>query len=105
MGKFIDTTRYADQPRMVVLAVSLFKCLSRESSVGNSLAAGKRLIAERRLPVPGKDQLRAIQELDFMQESTSQVGASSTALKRFAPSKLASDRPAWLKFVPLRSAP
>ena len=47
MGEFIETTRYADQPRMVVLAGGLFKCLSRESSIGNSRAAAKRVIAER----------------------------------------------------------
>src|SRR5262249_52274364 len=75
MGEFIETTRYADQPRMVVLAGGLFECLSRESSVGNSRAAAKRVIAERWLPVVGKDQLGAIQELGFLQEGPSEVGA------------------------------
>src|SRR5215469_14929660 len=46
MGEFIDTTRYADQPRMVVLAESLFKCLSRESGVGNNRAAAKPIIPQ-----------------------------------------------------------
>ena len=63
MGEFIDTTRHADQPRMVVLAGRLFKGLSRESGLGNRRAAGKRIIAKGRLPIPRDDQLCTIQEL------------------------------------------
>ena len=85
MGEFSDTTRDADQQRMVVLAGSLFNCLSRESGVGNSRAAGKPVIAERRLPVVGKDQLGAIQELGSLQEGPGEVGAVEHCFEKVRP--------------------
>jgi hypothetical protein len=48
----------------------------------DSRAAGKRLIAESRLPVPGNDQLRTIQELRSVQEGLGEVGAIKHRLEK-----------------------
>jgi hypothetical protein len=73
-------------------------------SVGNSRAAGKRVVAEGHLPILGRDELGAIQKLSAIQKRPGEVGAIEHCLEkvrlRWAPDKFAS-----LKFVPLRSAP
>ena len=56
--------------------------LSRWFCLRNSRAARKRVIAERRLPVTGDDQLRAIQELNFIQEGSGEIGAIEHRLKK-----------------------
>jgi hypothetical protein len=49
--------------------------LFRRHSVRNRGAAGKRVIAEGRLPVPGDDELGAIEELGSSQEGFGKIGA------------------------------
>jgi hypothetical protein len=49
--------------------------LFRRLPVRNSCSTGKRLIPEGCLPVPGDDELSAIQKLGFCQEGPSKIGA------------------------------
>ena len=48
----------------------------------NSRAAGKRLIAHGRLPVPGRSELRTIEELRSTQASPGKVGAVDHSLEK-----------------------
>jgi hypothetical protein len=56
--------------------------LFRRHSVGNRGAAGKRVIAVGRLPVPGDDELGAIEELGSSQEGFGKVGAVKHRLEQ-----------------------
>jgi hypothetical protein len=56
------------------------------SPKASAFCTGERVIAERRLPILGDYELRAVQELGPAQESPGKIGAS-TALKRLARSR------------------
>ena len=53
--------------------------------VGNSRATGKRVVSESRLPVPGNNQLRAIEELGLTQERSRQIGAVEHCFEKVRP--------------------
>ena len=55
------------------------------SAVRNGRAAGKRVVAECRLPVPGNSQLGAIQELGSLQEGSGEVGAIEHCFEKVRP--------------------
>src|SRR5215469_9224550 len=62
--------------------------LLRRISVRNGSATGKLFVAERRLPVPGDDQLRAIEELGSIKEGSREVGAIEHCLEEVSPLKI-----------------
>jgi len=66
------------------LATLLHLCLS----VGNGGATGKRFVAEGRLPVPGDDQLRAIQELGSSKKGSGEVCAIKHCFEKVRPLKI-----------------
>ena len=55
--------------------------LFRRPSVGNSGAAGERVITESRLPVPGDDELGAIQKTGAVQKRSGKIDAIQRSLE------------------------
>jgi hypothetical protein len=64
------------------LGLSVGPFLFWEGPFRNSRATPKLLITESRLPVPGDEELGAVQELGSIQESSGEVGAIELRLEQ-----------------------
>jgi hypothetical protein len=62
--------------------------LLRRISVRNGSATGQCFVAEGRLPVPGDDQLRAIQELGSSKKGSGEVRAVENCFEQIRPLKV-----------------